>query len=547
MLTGSGRTALRTCAFLFLVPLVTASPILAAPVVNSIAGDLTHGSAITIAGSGFGVKTQASPFKYDDFESGVLGQRVQNGWYTSSSTTGCWPIYSDAHSRFAGSAERSAYIQHDKAYNSTLGVTGLNWGYGREAYISCWYYCTTTGAGSRNFKILAFRGGGAGNWDGPDFRADMYPVNGGGHAYVARPDKSLIVDDWSLGGNLQTDGWRRIELYMHTGTAGGGDSDGICLGWRNLSPWWSLTNFEFDFSTQDYDNIYFAAYFARDQGTPTPCMWWYWDEIYIDTTRARVEIGDASTWSACTHREVQIPSAWASNSVTVTLNQGSLDQFEGKYLYVVDSTGAINASGRLLGDQTYTLTVTNGSGSGEYDEAELIAISADPAPTGKLFAWWIGDYEHVADRMEPLTTVTMPAADISVTATYAWAYELTVNSGTGDGLYLYGTVVDVQADPSPTNMTFAEWTGDTGQVADPLAEATTITMPTHNCELTATYETALAGDLDGDGFVGQSDLDIILAGWGDSPPADPRADPSGDNMVGQADLDIVLDDWGAGG
>ncbi len=57
----------------------------------------------------------------------------------------------------------------------------------------------------------------------------------------------------------------------------------------------------------------------------------------------------------------------------------------------------------------------------------------------------------------------------------------------------------------------------------------------------------LAGDLDGDGFVGLADLDIILNNWNQAiPPGDPLADPTGDNFVGLADLDIVLNNWNAG-
>ena len=55
------------------------------------------------------------------------------------------------------------------------------------------------------------------------------------------------------------------------------------------------------------------------------------------------------------------------------------------------------------------------------------------------------------------------------------------------------------------------------------------------------------GDLDGDGVVGQADLDLVLGNWGQTvPPADVRADPNGDLFVGQADLDTVLGDWGCG-
>jgi len=57
----------------------------------------------------------------------------------------------------------------------------------------------------------------------------------------------------------------------------------------------------------------------------------------------------------------------------------------------------------------------------------------------------------------------------------------------------------------------------------------------------------IPGDLDGDGFVGLSDLDIILNNWNMTvPPADPRADRNGDDFVGLDDLDVVLLNWNAG-
>ena len=58
---------------------------------------------------------------------------------------------------------------------------------------------------------------------------------------------------------------------------------------------------------------------------------------------------------------------------------------------------------------------------------------------------------------------------------------------------------------------------------------------------------ALPGDLNGDGFVGLDDLDIVLAAWNQSvPPADSIADPSGDGFVGLDDLDIILNNWNNG-
>jgi Glycoside Hydrolase Family 113 len=57
----------------------------------------------------------------------------------------------------------------------------------------------------------------------------------------------------------------------------------------------------------------------------------------------------------------------------------------------------------------------------------------------------------------------------------------------------------------------------------------------------------LPGDLDGDGFVGIADLNIVLGAWNQSvPPGDPAADPSGDGFVGIEDLNVVLGNWNAG-
>jgi len=49
-----------------------------------------------------------------------------------------------------------------------------------------------------------------------------------------------------------------------------------------------------------------------------------YDDLFADNTRARVEVGDASTWSGCSQREVQIPTAWSGSSITIDVNKGDL-------------------------------------------------------------------------------------------------------------------------------------------------------------------------------------------------------------------------------
>lgn len=62
------------------------------------------------------------------------------------------------------------------------------------------------------------------------------------------------------------------------------------------------------------------------------------------------------------------------------------------------------------------------------------------------------------------------------------------------------------------------------------------------------FDQKLVGDLNGDGYVGLEDLDIVQAHWGDSVTDYDwlRGEVTGDGVVGQDDLDAVLNHWGNG-
>ncbi|WP_051947403.1 malectin domain-containing carbohydrate-binding protein [Muricauda sp. MAR_2010_75] len=72
-------------------------------------------------------------------------------------------------------------------------------------------------------------------------------------------------------------------------------------------------------------------------------------------------------------------------------------------------------------------------------------------------------------------------------------YALTVNSGSGDGSYESGTVVNIVADPAPVGEQFEAWTGDVGAVAEVNSASTTVTMPSSAVSITATYGTIPSG------------------------------------------------------
>jgi uncharacterized repeat protein (TIGR02543 family) len=71
--------------------------------------------------------------------------------------------------------------------------------------------------------------------------------------------------------------------------------------------------------------------------------------------------------------------------------------------------------------------------------------------------------------------------------------QLTVQSGTGSGLYAAGTTVAVSANASASGYQFAGWTGATNALANATAASTKLTMPAAATTITATYSPISTG------------------------------------------------------
>lgn len=65
----------------------------------------------------------------------------------------------------------------------------------------------------------------------------------------------------------------------------------------------------------------------------------------------------------------------------------------------------------------YALTVINGSGSGSYNSGKIVAITANDAPSGKIFDKWTGS-TTITNTNVAITTIVMPEAITNITATY---------------------------------------------------------------------------------------------------------------------------------
>ncbi len=140
---------------------------------------------------------------------------------------------------------------------------------------------------------------------------------------------------------------------------------------------------------------------------------------------------------------------------------------------------------------TYSLTVVNGTGSGSYPAGTTVNITASAAPAGQQFQSWTG--AAVANSTAAGTTITMPAANTIVTATYAAVptYSLNVVNGTGSGSYTPGTIINITANAAPQGMAFSSWSGAAVGLAT--SATTTLAMPAANTTVSANYSTPPAG------------------------------------------------------
>lgn len=137
-------------------------------------------------------------------------------------------------------------------------------------------------------------------------------------------------------------------------------------------------------------------------------------------------------------------------------------------------------------EKSYTLTVTNGSGSGSHLFKSSVPIVAKDS-AHHTFSNWSGDTDAITSTSLKSTSVTMPAADIAVQANYTpIKYSLNVVNGTGSGQYKKDSIVTITAKDS-IHFVFTNWSGDTDIITSTAKKSTTITMPGKAASVQANY------------------------------------------------------------
>ena len=243
-------------------------------------------------------------------------------------------------------------------------------------------------------------------------------------------------------------------------------------------------------------------------------------------------------------------------SINITFDGPQLDDIRGAHFYYGDAIEETNGG---LGNPTAALayhlgTIEDTMTASIGTDADILSQAIAPDATDfvsvsntgdtDFYAFTITEESTVDLQLKPLGGQFNQNSDGSIFDASARA-DLSLTLWDTDGLTPLLSVDDLPAGGIESILDFALPVG--GEYYASIS-TTTDTVQLYRLDISAESAViSLPGDLDGDGFVGIEDLNIILTNWNQSvPPSDPLADPSADGFVGIDDLDIVLSNWNNG-
>lgn len=312
------------------VACVAAAPLaLAAPSIGGVTGGASAGQTVTITGTGFGNKPQPQPVLWDDFEGGAIGKQIQDvpaaigHWDTGAGSENV--TYTDAKVHTGKMAARHNFIQpYIASLSKNMTFTRL--------YMDFWMVVDYVDIKSRNFKPWRLYG------DSDNYQLDYLWMCNGNAVGRVQANTHLSLGSW--GGPQYSNGvWMHFQLIYNESSPG--QTNGTVRHYINsqvagLDSGGVLT----ENTSAHFDQIRIGHYWDQPADDVCPANGGavvYVDDVYIDTSWARVELGDATTYQASMHREIQVASAWADGSVSVTFNPGTFAAGSTAYLYVTDA------------------------------------------------------------------------------------------------------------------------------------------------------------------------------------------------------------------
>jgi hypothetical protein len=349
---------------LFIIPLLFCSVVYSAPSISTISKNLTASSnnvSFVLSGSDFGTHADNSDGTYSSGINAMFRNFEENaiesfGCFVENNYDDEWAI-SSATPRTGSYHARRDYIDTLLAMLIFNQTGTLSTG---TLYSSFYFRANTNVVTGKPFRW----------YFGDNSSRDNMYIGISGTSLTAFSEASPSGGDWS-DVSIQAGNWYFIEIEAVRTGASSGTFKLYVNGTLKLSETDYFNNHVFD---SDGHGVQLGSIDETDNGT------WDFDDWYTDYTLSRVVLGNSDTFSNCSHREIQIPTAWAADSITFTCNQGTFTDTDNIYAFVVDSDGTASA-GKLVsgasggGDEADT-TPPSIAGQNPSDNATNVAINS---------------------------------------------------------------------------------------------------------------------------------------------------------------------------
>lgn len=321
-----------------------------AQTITQIEGVFENQAQMVIRGTGFNNKSEPRAVVWDDVESGQFSAD-----WSSSGNLRVTDNSRHPNSDYCGTINfQGSGGDGDLGYFTAPGSSlGARW------FVQYWFMLdenfdwgsdTYGGTNTNLANVKFFRMWNPGNIDENFF----INIHGWGSSavyyaeYVSAPQGGSAFSGFRQ--NWTKDVWHCIQIEYAESSVGG--NDGQFRVWFNGQ----LEVEDLDLMTrEDYPDLkrpFIVGFYDAWNDSGTDRDDFYIDDVYVDRTWARIEIGNNVHYGDCTSREIQPVVSWSSNEITVDVNVGSLWANAETYLFVVTDDGSVSSGFPLNGEES---------------------------------------------------------------------------------------------------------------------------------------------------------------------------------------------------
>ncbi len=341
---------------------------------TGFSGSLSASGTFTVTGSGFGSQGP-NILLVEDFEGNTAGSKISltepviGAWTSFNSSNGYTASNVAAHTgTLSFNVNDVNQITNGTGTQQAVNILNLSLGGNQtEIFLSYWAYTpgsqfvgafSNTGVSGTPPSPGTFPTDSCWKFDwlqdslnnisGP-FNMCIPTYTGGGAFQVEGAQYGILGNFGTSWFSFTT--WNRIASWMRGApSATGSQSTGFLqtlnsqVGMNTFQYGTAAANPLFQGSATEFSYINFPGYTAVCNKSQLPL----YDDIYIAVgagSIARVEIGDASTYTACQHMTILLATSWGDTAVVSTVPRSGLDFSGQAYAYVWNATGLVNTTG----------------------------------------------------------------------------------------------------------------------------------------------------------------------------------------------------------